>query len=77
MAGAKLHERFIGPFGEVVERYEDARYEGIECPHYDPCPICYRCSIKNLKYDWCKRCKVKTCNHTTRGKNTMIRKADV
>jgi hypothetical protein len=76
MPKAVIHETFIGPFGERIVRYKDGTYEGILCPHYAPCPIDYRCEHKNPKYDWCKRCKVKTCEHSTKEKNMLIRKGE-
>lgn len=77
MAQPHLHVRFIGPFGEVIERYKDGKYEGIQCPHYTPCPIDYRCEIKNSKYEWCDKCKVQTCDHSTKQKNMLIKKGEV
>jgi hypothetical protein len=76
MGVAEKHEEFEGPFGERVIRYKDGYYEGIECSQYAPCPIDYRCENKNSKYEWCRRCKVLTCSHSTKEKNLLIRKGE-
>ena len=70
----EIHEKFKGVCDNTVTRYKDGYYKNVKCIHYEPCPICFRCEVKNKKYKKCRNCEVKKDYHTTREKNMMIRK---
>lgn len=43
------------------------------CPRYDPCPICRKCMNKSSAlYIACQYCKIPTCSHSYKQKDTMI-----
>ena len=78
MPNALPHENFRGINNQLVTRFKDGTYDGIECDWYDPCPICYRCMNRlQTKHDRCRECKVKTCTHSTVERNRLIRKVGI
>ena len=47
----------------------------MNCPNFNPCPLCYGCRNYNDKYEACLKCKEDNKKYNTC--NTNLHKADI
>lgn len=47
----------------------------MNCPRYDPCPICFKCMVRaSHLFVKCQNCPVPICRHNEKIREAMIRR---